>query len=197
MLTQPALTTTSSPVAAARPATDEALVRRARRGDAIAFEQLCRRHRSAALAAARSAAPYGGEAEDAVQDALVVVARRLADLDEHTNFGAYLNVVARRLAVRRAARRSAHVIDRPLEEDRVDDSGRACPELAILRRETTAAVASAVRSLPDRQRMALVRTAVAGDTYAVIGDDIGLDPNAVAQLVHRARVNVRGALAAA
>lgn len=176
--------------------TDATLVRRARRGDAAALDELCRRHRPAALAAARSVAPYGGEAEDAVQDALIVIARRLSDLREDTNFAGYLAVVARRLAARRAARRGALVVDAPIDEERLDDSGWGCPELAVLRREATADVASAMRGLPERQRLALVRTAVVGDSYAVIGDDLGLEPNAVAQLVHRARVNVRGALAA-
>lgn len=177
---------------------DPDLVRRARRGDAAAFDELCTRHRSAALAAARSAAPFGGEAEDAVQDALLIVARRIASLREDTNFASYLCVVARRLAVRRAARNRVPLVDGPLDDDRIgDDAAHGCPELAVLRREDTAAVATAMRGLPDRQRTALVRTAVAGDSYAEIGADLGLQANAVAQLVHRARVNVREALAAA
>lgn len=188
---------TSTSSSRSRLTADATLVRRARRGDGAALDELCRRHRPAALAAARSVAPYGGEAEDAVQDALVVVARRLSELREDTNFAGYLAVVARRLAARRAARRGTLVVDAPIDEERIDDSGWGCPELAVLRREETASVASAMRRLPERQRTALVRTAVAGDSYAVIGNDLGLDPNAVAQLVHRARVNVRGALAAA
>lgn len=176
---------------------DEDLVRRARRGDARAFDELCIRHRSAALAAARSAAPVGSEAEDAVQDALLIVARRIADLREDTNFASYLCVVARRLAVRRVARNRMPLADVPLDDDRFGaGDARGCPELAVLRRENTAAVATAMRGLPDRQRTALVRTAVAGDSYAEIGADLGLQANAVAQLVHRARVNVREALAA-
>jgi hypothetical protein len=59
-------------------------------------------------------------------------------------------------------------------------------------RETLGAVAS----LPDRQRRALLRSAVDGFSPAAIAVELGVSEGAVRQLVHRARVSVRAAVGA-
>jgi hypothetical protein len=55
----------------------------------------------------------------------------------------------------------------------------------------------AVAALPERQRDALLRTAVHGAGQDEVARDLGLTDTAVRQLVHRARVSVRAAASAA
>ena len=59
-------------------------------------------------------------------------------------------------------------------------------------RQTLASLAA----LPDRQREALIRTAVSGDSPEEIARDLGLTDNALRQLVHRARASMRAAATA-
>ncbi len=59
-------------------------------------------------------------------------------------------------------------------------------------RQTLASLAA----LPDRQREALIRTAVSGDSQEEVARDLGLTDNALRQLVHRARMSMRAAATA-
>ena len=54
-----------------------------------------------------------------------------------------------------------------------------------------------VRGLPDRQRSALMLSAVGGMSYDQIADDMHVTPPVVRQLLYRARVTLRDALGAA
>ena len=65
-------------------------------------------------------------------------------------------------------------------------------ERRVVMRETLAGVAG----LPERQREALLRTAVEGQSREQVAHDLGLTDGAVRQLVHRARTTLRAAATA-
>ena len=50
----------------------------------------------------------------------------------------------------------------------------------------------AVASLPDRERIALIRTVVDGDTAADVAKDLGVSPHRVYSLVHDGSARVEG-----
>jgi DNA-binding CsgD family transcriptional regulator len=78
------------------------------------------------------------------------------------------------------------------EAARIADAGDNELERRAVMRQTLASLAA----LPERQREALIRTAVSGDSQEEIARDLGLSGNALRQLVHRARVSVRAAATA-
>lgn len=77
---------------------DATLVERARRGDAVAFESLVRRHYRAAYAAAFGVLSNQMDAEDACQDAFVRALERLDELRQPERFAAWLVRIARNRA---------------------------------------------------------------------------------------------------
>jgi Sigma-70, region 4 len=70
------------------------------------------------------------------------------------------------------------------------------PEEEVERRALVRQTLAAVAALPERQRDALLRTAVEGRGQDEVARDLGLTDTAVRQLVHRARVSVRAAATA-
>lgn len=127
------------------------------------------------------------DAEDAVQDAVLAVLRRLPSLDPAGDLDAYLWVAARRAAGRTAARRRPHAAVEPGELADPD----ASVEEVVVRRELAAAVRAACDEIPARQRAALLLFDVAGYDGRQVGERLDLDPNAVNQLVFRARRSLR------
>lgn len=131
------------------------------------------------------------DAEDAVQDAALSVLRRVPALDPATtDVDAYLRAAAHHAAVRVVTRRpavteldSAPVTCTPTLEEVVDGRAR-CAQLL-----------HAVTRLPARQRQAVLLFDIAGLDGAQVGRRLGLQPNAVNQLVFRARRSMRAELA--
>jgi RNA polymerase sigma-70 factor (ECF subfamily) len=127
------------------------------------------------------------DAEDAVQDAVLAVLRRLPSLDPGGDLDAYLWVAARRAAGRTAARRRPHA---PVELGELPDPGASVEE-TVVGRELAVAVRAACDEIPERQRAALLLFDVAGYDGHQVGERLDLDPNAVNQLVFRARRSLR------
>jgi RNA polymerase sigma factor (sigma-70 family) len=95
---------------------DETLVVAAIGGDDLAFEELVSRHRQTAL---RVAAGIVGsnQAEDVVQDALLLAHRALASLRDRTKFSRWLMAITRWRALRALRQESRHAFGRvPLDE---------------------------------------------------------------------------------
>jgi RNA polymerase sigma-70 factor, ECF subfamily len=129
------------------------------------------------------------DAEDLVQDAFAALIRRGGPVAPDD--------AARMLAT---CARNAHVSRWRSERRSVpcaepDAAGRTDVAATVADRLELAAVASAVRRLPERQRRALA-LAGGGRSSREIGTEFGLDANAVNQLLHRARAGVRAMTAA-
>lgn len=123
---------------------------------------------------------------DAAQDALLACLARLPSLDTETlRFGAYVQaaaVRARRSAGCAPSKRLAPVADLVANANLAADPAGQFE--AAERRQT---VRAAVRSLPDRQRLALFRDTYEDRTRQAIAAELDLDTNAVSQLLWRAR----------
>lgn len=167
--------------------TDASLLRAAREGDARAYEAIVARYREPLRrACARITAD---RAEDAVQHALLsawVALERGADVRE---LRPWLYSIARNAAIDQARGiRSEHVELGP------EVPGGEDPAHAEARRREVTEVLEAVAALPERQRRALVDTALHGRATEAVAGDLGLSGGALRQLVHRARTSVRAAV---
>jgi RNA polymerase sigma factor (sigma-70 family) len=136
-----------------RPLSEEALVERARRGDAAAFEQLVVAHRALAFRTAYLIARDAGDAEEAAQDGFVKAYRALGRFRPGSPFRPWLlAIVANEARNRRrsAGRRSALAL-RAVAEDRPGDAAPS-PEAALLAGEGRAQLLAAVEALREDDR---------------------------------------------
>ncbi len=133
------------------------------------------------------------DAEDAVQDAALAVLKRMPHLQRpEDEIAGYLFVAARNRALSTVTRRRQQAaIDETLA-----DPSPAVDELAE-RRERRAELAAALQRIPERQARALALVDVHGVSGEEAAEVLELKPNAVNQLVFRARRSMRAELAVA
>jgi RNA polymerase sigma-70 factor, ECF subfamily len=165
--------------------TDAGLVRLAQQGDAAAFSCLVSRHWGRLVPFARSVLG-DGEAEDAVQDALVLAWSKLGGLSEPAAFRAWVLRILGRLCFRRArlARRFLSLVGVPEPPDPTTESaGQAIDVEHVLRK------------LAPRQRAVMHLTVVEGMSDSEIGQALGIDAASVRSHRRRARERLRQVLA--
>src|SRR4051812_10928014 len=173
-----------------RTQSDDRLVALARVGHERAFEAIVERYRRPLLRAARRVLPEA-RAEDALQQALIAAWTALQRGDDVRDLRAWLYRVVHNTAlteVRVSGYESVQLEDRR----RSADAGADELERRAVVRQTLASLAA----LPERQREALLRTAVSGYSQEEVARDLGISDNAMRQLVHRARVTMRAAVTA-
>jgi RNA polymerase sigma factor (sigma-70 family) len=168
--------------------TDTDLMAAVRAGDTEAYGTLYERHAAAARSLAYALARDESEADDLVAETFAkVLATLRAGRGPLVAFRAYLHTTLRHVCYHRARR------DRRLEF--TDDLSRYDPgepflDPALDQLERTYA-ARAFRQLPARWRNVLWHLEVEGASPAEIAPMLGLTPNAVAVLAHRAREGLR------
>jgi RNA polymerase sigma factor (sigma-70 family) len=175
------------PPSAARQLSDERLVALAREGDDSAFAAIVERYRPQLLAFARRTGS-DGRAEDVVQQALLDAFAALRADNEVVHLRGWLHQIVRHAAHRSARRSPPHAV---LDAD----AGAPAAVDASDTRLLAVSALEAVADLPERQRDAFVRTAIQGRSRAEVASAMGLSEGAVRQLVARARLSVRSAVA--
>jgi RNA polymerase sigma factor (sigma-70 family) len=173
-----------------RTQSDERLVALARAGHDRAFEAIVERYRRPLLRACRRILPEA-RAEDALQQALVAAWTGLRRGDDVRELRPWLYRIARNTALNQL-RVAGYDLDELMDSLSAADD----PEEEVLRRAVVRQTLAAVAALPERQREALLRTAISGDGQEEVARDLGLSNTAMRQLVHRARVSVRTAATA-
>ncbi len=154
------------------------LVVAARGGDREAFGVLVERAWDRLVRLARSVVGEA-EAEDAVQDALLVAWRRLASLADPERFDAWVS----RIVFRRCLRASRSQRGRVALDDLPEPAGRGDPTAVV-------GAWQVLRRLAPRQRAVLHLTAVEGLTDAEIAPLLAITPGSVRAHRRRARESV-------
>jgi RNA polymerase sigma-70 factor (ECF subfamily) len=185
---------------------DETLAARAASGDDPAFEALVTRYQARVFRLARRLTGNDGDAQDAQQDAFLQVYRNLSSFRGDARFSTWLYRIATNAALmlrRTRARRPAESLEEYLP--RFDAAGRHAATPAelqvagqadeILDRQLLAEKArAAIERLPDLYREAFVLRDLEELTTSDVAEVLGLEPAAVRQRVHRARLMLRGYL---
>jgi RNA polymerase sigma factor (sigma-70 family) len=172
-----------------RTQSDARLVALARGGHERAFEAIVERYRRPLLRAARRVLPET-RAEDALQQALIAAWTALQRGDEVRDLRAWLYRIVHNTALN-ALRVSGYDYEQLEDSLRLTDTGAGDDELE--RRAVVRQTLASLAALPERQREALLRTAVSGYSQEEVARDLGISDNAMRQLIHRARVTVRAA----
>src|SRR4051795_11871977 len=200
-----------------RTQSDDRLVALARVGHERAFEAIVERYRRPLLRAARRVLPEA-RAEDALQQALIAAWTALQRGDDVRDLRAWLYRVVHNTALNQLRVSGYDYVE--LEDAlRIADAGADELERRAVVRQTLASLAAPLGSaaaapedrgrrpvvpqplaslaaLPERQREALLRTAVSGYSQEEVARDLGISDNAMRQLGHRARVTMRAAVTA-
>ncbi len=188
--------------------TDELLAARAAAGDESAFEVIVVRHRARVFRLAWRLTGNEGDAADAMQEAFLQAYRGLGSFRGESRFSTWLYRIATNAALmqRRArSRRPAESLEAFLPcfdangvhaATPAELRGAAHVEERLDRRRLAEKAHAAIGRLPETYREAFVLRDLEEMTTAQVAEVLGLEPAAVRQRVHRARLMLRGYLGA-
>ncbi|HTK76343.1 MAG TPA: sigma-70 family RNA polymerase sigma factor [Gemmataceae bacterium] len=173
--------------AAGDDAPDGELLRRfARNNDAVAFEQLLRRHGPMVRGVCRRVLRDGNDVDDAFQATFLLLVRKASGLRKPDRLGPWLHGVALRTA-RKARERTTRRREGPVAVE---------PTAAPMSDEPDwrAALDAAVAHLPARERTAVVMCYLDGVTYAEAAQRLRCPLGTLAARLSRARDRLRARL---
>ncbi len=161
------------------------LARRAQQGDREALEELLAAVRPRALNVCRGVFPYSPDAEDACQEALIGVARKIGSWNGRGRFTTWLHVVALNAARSAYRRMKNQAVAADVERiDRPDP--RTTSVIAGTRLDMLEAMEALERDHPQYVEPLILRQY--GElTYDEIADHLGLPVGTVKAQVHHGR----------
>lgn len=167
---------------------DEALIRKARRGDREAFGMLVERHYRAAFASAYAVLGNVSDAEEMAQETFVQVFQKLDKLREPKAFTGWLWRIARDTSLKhiRKHKRIKHVGDSP--DLKPDTESPAEPLMAD---EEKAQLIEALQELPDDMRQAVLMRYWEELEYEDMAERTGASASALYQRVCRGLKKLR------
>jgi RNA polymerase sigma factor (sigma-70 family) len=130
-------------------------------------------------------------ADDLVQETFARFLARYRDLPDDVNARGYLLATARNIWLNQLRQQgdalSIEIDEGRTPDDRIDND----PLRALLLAEQRSDLRRGAAALTERQRRALTLRELGDRSYAEIGSELGLQTNAVAQVVWRARTQLR------
>jgi RNA polymerase sigma-70 factor (ECF subfamily) len=178
-------------------ASDDELVLHAQSGAPRAFDQLVARHRRAVYQLALRVTSNPHDAEEIVQDTLLVLHRRLASFRGESKFSTWLYSVTRNAALMHVRQRPRGEFwrddERPSEDERptTETLDEMDAETVLARRQLARTALAELSRLPDEYRVPFVLRDVEGLSSRETADAVGINVNLVRQRVYRARRMLR------
>jgi RNA polymerase sigma-70 factor, ECF subfamily len=170
---------------------DDALLAAARDGDTGALDELLRRHYDRLHAVCRRIVGWGGDADDAAQEAMIRIVRNLDRFDGRSAFGTWAYRIATNAALDELRRRRRRPSLRVVHDD--DDRHRSDEPVDPLAARTVDAVAdrmaidAAFERLPEEYRAPVVLRDVGDLDYATIADALEIPVGTVKSRIARGR----------
>ena len=181
-------------------ASDVALMLRVRDGDLEAFETLVTRHQHSVVGTAAKMLGGTADAEDIGQQVFMRVWKHAARYQPSAKFTTWLMTITRNLVFNelRRRRRSQQVSMDADEGDTIRhqfvDEQAAAPSEEMLDSELHQAIDSAIASLPEAQRLAIVLRRYEGMPYEEIAEVLKTSVPAVKSILFRARAELKARL---
>lgn len=165
---------------------EQELSRRLRRGDSSAFDVVFARYSRPLLRIAWLKTGDYEEAGDAVQDALLVLWRRRAEVPEHSMFPWLVGVLTLVIRNRERTRRRHPTVSLGEFEEVVSANG-----MSEERRDALLDVIRSLDRLTELDRRIILYCAVEDLTYEEAGERVGLSSQAIRKRFQRLRVRLR------
>ncbi|MDX3535165.1 RNA polymerase sigma factor [Streptomyces sp. MB09-01] len=165
----------------------EPLVLAAQRGDLDAVTALVSGSHPNVRRFAYSLCASPEDAEDAAQEALIILYRRIGMLRASGALASWMFRIVRNECLRRA-----RLV--PRERAPLPDSAVMSAEDEVLEHLEAARVARAIAALPADQRRVLIMRDIQGYSGRMAADALGLSPAAMKSRLHRARAALRHTL---
>jgi RNA polymerase sigma-70 factor (ECF subfamily) len=175
----------------------EALVARAKAGDAGAFGELVRRYRSRIYALTLHLTGSRAEADDITQDVFLRAFRKLGEFAGRSEFFTWLYRIAvnRALNARRdGARRRTSDLDDPRVQEAVAVDAYGDPRRAAELRQIYARLVAALDTLDETLRSTVVLVALQGLSHEEAAVVLACAPGTVGWRIHEARRLLRAAV---
>jgi RNA polymerase sigma-70 factor, ECF subfamily len=170
---------------------DSELVRRARRGEEVAFGLLVERYQRPAYAVALSVTGRHEDAQDAAQESFLVALDRLEECRSPEKFGGWLMTIVRNRSKNLVRRESLR------EMDEVPPGARSripTPERATETSELRSLLREALLDLPEVQREIVLLHDLEGWKHREIAERLDLPCGTVRSHLHFARKALRDSL---
>ncbi|GIG66820.1 RNA polymerase sigma factor [Phytomonospora endophytica] len=167
---------------------DERVISAARDGDVDSIAALVSASHPHVRRFAHSLCPTPQDAEDAAQEALIILYRRIGMLRATGALASWMFRIVRNECVRRA-----RLLVRPDVPEPV--TAVVSAEDEVLRRLEAERVAEAISLLPADQRLVLIMRDVQDHSGRAVADALGLSLPAMKSRLHRARAAVHATLA--
>lgn len=161
----------------------EQLVVAAQRGDVDSITALVSGAHPNVQRFARSLCATPEDAEDAAQEALIILYRKIGMLRASGALASWMFRIVRNECLRRARTMRAHA---PLP-----DAAERSAEDVVLQRIEAGKVAAAIAALPAEQRRVLIMRDIQGYSGRMAAEALGLSTAAMKSRLHRARTAVQ------
>jgi RNA polymerase sigma-70 factor (ECF subfamily) len=181
-------------------ARDIAWMARMKDGNTDALRELIEAHQQRIIGTVAKMLGDESDAEDVAQQVFIRVWKSAGRYEPTAKFTTWLYKITRNLVfneLRRRKRHTATSLDRPLGPDddspliQAADTSVKSPDTALLDDEMQAAIQSAIDSLPETQRMAIILRRYDDVSYEEIGEILELSVPAVKSVIFRARTELR------
>jgi RNA polymerase sigma-70 factor (ECF subfamily) len=166
---------------------DVALMLAFARGQEDAFVELYNRHRDRIVSYARRILRNQAQAEEAAQDVFLKLYRARDSYSPRSRFSTFLYRIATNHCLNIRARVEHKLVARDVEAAERPAGPGDAQDRALDRKAMREHLDAALRTLPDRQRAALVLVHYEGMSYREAADTIEVTEGAMKSLIHRAR----------
>lgn len=170
---------------------DELLIKRLKRRDMSAYEEVIHTYKNYVAAVVKSRISSSMEKEDVeevVSDVFFVLWKRCHQLDpKKGSIKNYLGVIARNMAINKLRERR----DCGILEDDIADPGPDSPELEVMRHETRQVLEDEIGKLKTPDKEIFMKYHVDQESITQISDDLHLNPNTVKAKLARSRKKLR------
>ena len=171
------------------------LIRKAKQGDMLAFEELILKHEKIVYNLALRMMNHSEDAQDIAQEVFLKAYRSLANFDERSAFSTWLYRITHNTCIdemRKRKGKQTYSLEEELENEdgsmqrQVADAG-ATPEESLLRAEQKSEILQALDTLSEEHKAAVVLRDVKGLSYEEIAEILELSLGTVKSRINRAR----------